>query len=299
MNRNRDHGPATKSPRLSRKLIAILAAGVLVVGAGITAASVGVASTVADETARQCAVALKGGEGSDRATLAAITAANAALERTKSVTLPGNAGTSTDYSARAAVAAVKAVTAIEVGEGVAAVAGVARVPRRASGAEQITGVTDARDALAKIEPALPLSCTDRAQAAWITALAGKATLATETLDASVTALTSDFGAFQADEAVRIAAEIEAARVAAEVEAARVAAEAAAAAEAARAAAAHKPSAGGSSRSGGSTASGAGRGLNGSGSFSVGTPGKSTLPPGVCRVDNGVGGFTTGATGPCN
>lgn len=305
MNENRISNTGAKPTRPSRKLMVILAAGLLVLGAGITATSVGVASAAADETFRQCSVALKAGASATRAAAATIGAADTALEGVKSVTLPGDGasgtgGTSTDFALRAGVEAVQAVAAVEASEGVPAAAAVVAIPARASGAENIADVIDARAESAAIK--IPSKCTVRDQAAAISALTLKSNAATKTIGTSVKVLDADFSTFRVDEAARIAAEIEAARVAAAAEAARVVAVAAAEAAratAARATASHRPSGASPSRSGGSTAYGGGQGLNGSGSFNVGIPGPPALPPGVCLVSNGMGGFIKGETGPCN
>src|SRR5690606_35788787 len=95
-------------------------------------------------------------------------------------------------------------------------------------------------------------------------------------------------AFQADEKVRIAAEIEAARIAAEAEAARIAAEAEAARIAAEQAAAAQRAARTpvrQSTGGGSTGGRAPAPRPGGGGGQVG-PG---VPPGTCLKDNGHGG----------
>ena len=257
------------STKPSKRLVVMLAAGLLVVAGGITLTSVGVASAAADETARQCAVALKDSAAVTTSRTASLAKANAALEAVKSVALPANAGTSTVNAARPGVAAVKAVPAVE------AVAG------RASGAELIASVSTARRAPVKI--AIPTKCTERDSATKILALTAKSTALTRTLDTSVTVLVADFAVFQVDETARIAAEIEASRVAADAEAARVAAEAAAA-EAARVAAAQhaaasRPSSGGvrsGSSSAGGSSSGGSSGTPGGGGVGLGNP-----PPGTC------------------
>ncbi|MHA6695616.1 hypothetical protein [Homoserinimonas sp. A520] len=141
-----------------------------------------------------------------------------------------------------------AVSAVEATEGVESVAAVEAVPARASGAEHIASVSFAHGELTKLE--FPTTCTEREEAAAITALTVEVKTATRALDTNVTTLLDDFAAFQTEETARIAAEIEAARIAAEAEAARVAAEAAAAAEVEpQRAAASKNAGGGGSSSG--------------------------------------------------
>ena len=264
-------GVQTKtSTKPSKRLVAMLAAGLLVVAGGITLTSVSVANAAADETARLCAVALKDSAAATTSRTAALAKADAALEAVKSVALPTNAWISTDYAARPAVAAVKAVPAVEAVPAVAptdnasgvagseAVAAVAAVQGRTSGAEMITRTTAARGALAKVSA--PVKCEERETAARITALTAKSASATKTLDTSATAMAGDFAVFQVDETARITAEIEAARVAAEAAAAE-----AAATEAARVAAAQRTAA---------------RPSTGGVRTGTGTP----------RCDNGMGGF---------
>jgi hypothetical protein len=293
---NKDTTRRSRKP--SKKLVAILLTGALVLAGGITFTAMSVAKAVAEETARQCAVALKDGARAAKASTASLAKADVALEAVKSVTLPGDeAWTSTEYAVRAgaeAIEAVEAAPAAEASQGVEAVAAVdavEAVAARASGAEHVTSVTDAREALARIK--LPTDCVERDEAASMTVLTGGAKTATKALDTSAAALLDDFAAFQVDEAVRIAAEIEAARIAAEIEAARVAAEAAAAAD--RAAAAQRPVV--RSRSGGTYTpprSGSGpapRPPGGGGGVGGGGAG------GYCLVGNGVGG-TTYVPAPC-
>ncbi len=272
------------STRPSKRLVVMLAAGLLVVAGGITLTSVGVASAAADETARQCAVALKDSAAVTTSRTVSLAKADAALEAVKSVALPAKAGTSTVYAARPGNAEVKAVPAVEAVPAVAAEPAVAAIAGRSSGAELIASVSTARRAPVKI--AIPTKCTERDSATKILALTAKSAASTRTLDSSVTVLVADFAVFQVDETARIAAEIEA-------EAARVAAEAAAA-EAARVAAAQhaaasRPSSGsvrsGSSSAGGSW-SGGSSGTPGGGGGQVGT-GAGTGTP---RCDNGMGGF---------
>jgi len=273
---------STKSRRPSKRLVAVLAAGALVLAGGITLTSVSVANATAEETARQCAVALASGAAAT--TIASISreSADAALEAVTSLALPGDPGwTSTPYASRVGNAAVAAVPAVDAAEGVEAVAAVDAVTERASGAELITRVSDDRAALVEVE--IPADCTEREDAVKVASLAKSVNAVTMQLDAGVAMLLADFAAFQTDETARIAAEIEAARVAAEIEAARVAAAAeaarvAAAAEAARQAPA-RPAAPRGSGGGAATPPRTG------GGGQVG-PGNA---PGVKLCDTGLGG----------
>jgi len=289
---------STKSRKPSKRLVAILIAGVLVLAGGITVTSVTVANAAAEETARQCAVALKSDTAAAKTAATSLESADAALEAVKSLALPGDQGwTSTDYAARPGAAAIEAVAAVEAAEGVEAVTGVDAVAERPSGADLITRVSDDRASLAEIK--IPTECIERDDAAKVTSVTKAAKTATMQLDAGVTILLADFTVFQTEESARIAAEIEAARIAAEIEAARVAAEAeaarvaAAAAEAARQAAAARPSPPRGSTGGGAAAppksSGGGGGgavtpPRGGGGGQVG-PGNG----GVQLCDNGFGG----------
>lgn len=288
-----------KMPR--KKLFAMLAAVVLIAG-GITLTSVSVANANAEETARLCTAATKG--SATKEAKASIAMADAALEAVTALELPNSAGTSTSYAARPGIQASKAITGTEASDGIEAVAGVDAVAARSSGAELTTAVTKIRAALVKIK--IPTECSERDQAATITAKATDTTKATKALDTNVETLLADFTAFQSDEAARIATEIEAARVAAEIEAMRVAAEAeaarvAAAAESARLAAEQAAyssntgssystggtSSGGSSSSGGGTSSGRGSSGTpggGGGGLDLGPP-----TPGICWTSNGMGG----------
>jgi uncharacterized membrane protein YgcG len=296
--------PATKTKMPRKKLFAMLATMVLIAG-GITLTSVRVANANAEETARQCTVALKEGASATTLAAASLAATDSALVAVTSTTLPTDGGTSTAYADRPGVAAGAPVAAVAATDGVPAVAEIAAVPARLSGADLVGAATTARAALAEI--VIPTTCTERDQANHIGTLATTSTVATGTLDTGVTAMTADFAVFQTEEAARIAAEIEAARIAAEIEAARVAAEAEAArvaaeAEAARVAAENaaynarsNSSSGGSSSggsssggssSGGSSSSGGGH-PSGGGQVGAGTKG------GGCLTSNGMGG-----TKPC-
>ncbi|MHA6695615.1 hypothetical protein [Homoserinimonas sp. A520] len=99
--------PRTKSRKWGMKLVTILIAGVLVLAGGITVFSVNTANAAAEETARQCAAALKGSTTGARASTAAIATADQTLETVESVTLPGDeAWMSTEYAARAGAEAI-------------------------------------------------------------------------------------------------------------------------------------------------------------------------------------------------
>ncbi|HYI33991.1 MAG TPA: hypothetical protein VEX88_11065 [Glaciibacter sp.] len=276
--------PTTKVPKPRKRLIAMLAAVVILAGS-ITLTSVGVANANAEETARLCAVALSEGASATGAAKAFTAAATEGLEAAESTTLPADAGTSTSYADRPAVAAVEAVRAVGASEGVAAVTGIPAIKARASGADFIGDVTDARGALVKIK--ISTECTERDEAAAVAASTEKAEVATAALDASVKALTADFAVFQANEAARIAAEIEAARIAAEQAAAAEAARIAAEQAAAEAAASYNSGSGysGDGSSGGSSGGGGGGGGRPSGGGQVG-PG---IDHGLCWTSDGTGG----------
>ncbi|WP_194088336.1 hypothetical protein [Cryobacterium serini] len=300
----------SSTKKRNTKLIAVLAAGLIVFGGGITASAVGVGSYNA-ATASICDAVVKTSASAAAKAKTALAASDAALIAVTVLELPVTAegtaaGTSTDYAARGAVESVAAVEAVTASDGVEAVAGVEAVPARASGADLVSDVSASRAALTQTK--LATTCTDRDQASALTAQVAQSTTATKVLNAGIAVLMSDFAVFQTDEAARIAAEIEAARVAAEAaaaEAARVAAEAAAAeaarvaaaAEAARVAAnqaaakraagSNSGSSGGGSTSGGYSGGGGSSGRPGGGGGGVGT---STSDGTGCRVDNGVGGF---------
>ncbi|WP_194085989.1 hypothetical protein [Cryobacterium suzukii] len=292
------------TPPSRLKLIAILAAGALVIGGGITATAIGVTSYKA-ETTSLCTAAVTAGTRAATSMKTALAASDAAVLAVAVLELPVVAegvapAISTDYAARVAVEAVPAVdevlaieaTAASEGvEAVDAVAGITAVeafPARASGTELISDVSAASTGLANITIAAVPPCATRDQVASITATNSTAATATTALTASVAVLTSDFAVFQTEEAARIAAEIEAARVAAEAEAARVAA--AAAQEAARVAANQataKKSASSGSSGGGSTSGGSG---SKNGDCCAGAFGPDKSDGTGCRIDNGVGGF---------
>lgn len=213
----------TTSRRPSKKHVAIGLAALLVVAGGITITSVTEANA-AEETARQCELAVTGSKAAVKTAMASVEQADAALEAVKSVALPGDEGwTSTDYAARVGAEAVEAVPAVEASEGVEAVAAVDAVDARVSGADLISTVTDGRTGLAKVKAVS--TCKERNQATEIQAATTKVTADTKALDTNVADLTDDFAVFQGEERTRVAAEVEAARIAAEAEAARLAAEA--------------------------------------------------------------------------
>lgn len=256
-------------PKSRKKLIAILAAGALVLGGGITAA-VSISNYNA-ETQALCVAALDKSQAALDASQLAVKAADEALEAVKSTNLPKDAGTSTDYAKRPAVKAVEAQPAKDGKPEVKAVAA------RLSGAEHIAAVTDAKDAI--VAPAKDTDCVDRDQAAALTKGAKSTTAQVATLEAATEALLADFGTFQKEEAARIAAEkkAEEERIAAEKAAAE-----AAAAEAARIAAEQAAwEAQQQQYSGGGSSSGGGGGYTGGGGNSGGSGGGGTmiLPPG--------------------
>lgn len=284
---------APKRGKPSKKLVAILAAGALVLAGGVTAVAVSIAKSEAEETARQCTVALEKGTAAAAARTSAIEAAELAVTSTESTALPGDEGwTSTAYAERPGAAAVEAVPVVEASEGVEAVPAVEEAPERPSGAETLASVTDARDRLAGAK--IDAECAQRDEAAAITAQAKDVTAAAVTLETETAALLADFEAFQAEEKTRIAAEIEAARIAAEAEAARIAAEAEAAriaaeqAAAAQRAAARAPvrqSTGGGS-TGGRAPAPAPAPAPPRGGGGIGPGGN----PDVCWTSNGMGGL---------
>lgn len=222
-----DKRTGTKKPRSRKKLVAMFAAGALIVAGGITVVSVTASRASAEETTRMCTVALDAGSTATKDAAQASTAADKALGAVKNTKLPKDAGTSTAYEKRPAIKAAKAV------------------PARASGADFTSDVARSKAALAGIT--IPTQCIDRDQADVISSATTKTGVATKTLNTSIEALKADFTVFQADEAKCLAAEKKAAaekaaatKKKAEAEAAakkKAAAAAAAEAEAARAAAA--------------------------------------------------------------
>ncbi|AWB90097.1 hypothetical protein [Homoserinimonas hongtaonis] len=117
-------GPGPKSPRYSRRLVAILAAGALVLAGGITAVSVGVARATAEEAARQCATALKDSAAATKSAGVSVASSDQALVAVTSIALPGDEGwESTAYAERPGVEAVDAVAAVDAVEAVPAASG--------------------------------------------------------------------------------------------------------------------------------------------------------------------------------
>ncbi len=202
-----------KKPRSCKKIVAMIAAGALVLAGGITVVSISAANASAKEVSQLCSAALSNSKSSAQDAVASGDKADKALATVKSTALPKDAGTSTAYEARPAVAITTSTAA------------------RVSSADLIGNVTTARTALAGIT--VPTQCADRDQAGAIQDASTQTTAASRTLDASVTALLADFTVFQTDETKRIAAE----KAQATAEAERKAAEQAAADEAARVAAA--------------------------------------------------------------
>ena len=180
------------APRRSRKrLVALIATGVLVVGAGITGTVFAVASHNA-ETERLCAEALDGAAAAREALAASTEAGEDALTAVESTAL-ADGGTSAPYAGR---------------EGATDL--VADVADKLDGAEG-TELSD--------------SCETRDDAEEIQSSIAPATRAAADLDDAVEALLADFEQHKVDETARIAAEKRAAEeAAAQAEAERLAAE---------------------------------------------------------------------------
>lgn len=260
-------------------------AGVAVVALATagTVTAVTIANAEAEETARQCAVATElSTVAIDNANVVAD-ASRDALGAVQTVDLPETEGwTSSPYADRVGA------------EANAATDTTSEVPARASAAELIASVADGLAEMEKLWS--PITCTDREQAADITEAAEAFDAASAKLNEEVATLTADFAAFQEDEKVRIAAELEAARIAAQQEAARLAAEEAERQRAAEEAARQQST----QRS--TTNSGTNGGSSGNSNGSNGGSKPSGPPPGgqvgngapsgpIC--DNGMGG-----TRPC-
>lgn len=239
-------------PRRSRKrLVALIAAGVLVVSAGITGSVFAVASHNA-ETERLCAEALDGAAAARKTLAASTEAGEGALTAVESTAL-ADGGTSAPYAGR---------------EGAT---------------ELLVDVADKLDGAKGTELSESCDTRDDAEASQ-TSLAPAAQIASD-LDDAVEALLADFDQHQADETARIAAEKkaaeEAAAAAAQAEAERVAAE-----EAARQAAERDAwddydpgySGGGDGGNGGAGDSGGGEG-GGGGSGGSGGGTQIAPPPG--------------------
>lgn len=185
-----DKRTGTKKPRSRKKLVAMFAAGALIVAGGITVVSVTASRASAEETTRMCTIALDAGSTATKDAAQASTAADKALGAVKNTKLPKDAGTSTAYEKRPAIKAAKAV------------------PARASGADFTSDVARSKAALAGIT--IPTQCIDRDQADVISSATTKTGAATKTLNTSIEALKADFTVFQADEAKCLAAEKKAA-----------------------------------------------------------------------------------------
>ncbi|WP_341956123.1 hypothetical protein [Microbacterium sp. LWH13-1.2] len=287
--------PAVKR-RSKKRTIALIAVAAVVLAGGITATSVAVAQAEAEETLRQCTVALKSGAAAAKTATESVADAENALESVAITALPDTDGwISANYADRPGAEAVDAIEAVEASEGVPAQEAVDAVPARSSGAEQIAAVTDASVELSNV--VIPDECTDRDEAAALTKLATEATADAAALDETTTTLTEDFAVFQAEETARIAAEIEAARLAAEAEAARLAEEEARRLASEEAARQQNANSNGGSNGGSSNNNGGSRPPANSGGTKPGGGG----PPGGgqvggsggCVVDNGMGG-----TRPC-
>lgn len=276
-----------------KRTVATVAVIAVLLAGGITATGVTIARADAEETARQCAAALKAGASAAAARTTSIEKAGSVLEDVTSVDLPGTDGwTSTPYAERPSVPAVQAVPASDSSEEVKA------VPARPSAAELIATVTDARAALTKIT--IPTECEERDEAVSTTAAAKKARTSTSSLDDGTVALRADFSLFQTEEIGRITAEKEAARKKAEAEAAaKKAAEEAAQKKAAEEAAKKAASRRNNSGSGGGTShKGSGGGTDAGGGATEPAPrprGGGGVGPGgdaggKCWTSNGKGGL---------
>ena len=220
-NTELDKAPVPKS---KKKLITLVTAGSLVLGAGVAATAIGISNYNA-ETQALCATALKSAAAAENDAKSSREAALAALETVKSTKLPKDGGTSTDFAKRPAVEAVKAEPAKDGKAEVKAVAA------RQSGADLIKAVAEDPLVKAKIEVAGD-KCTDRDQVAKLTKSAEALEADAAELDTKVEALLADFATFQKDEAARIAAEKKAAEEKAAADAAAAAAAQAAADQAA-------------------------------------------------------------------
>lgn len=191
----------TAVPKSRKKLIALIAAGALVVAGGV-GTIVGLSAYTA-ETTKLCAAAQTAATSAVKAATAATTSASDALKVVQSTVLPGKAGTSTDYAKRPAVEAVVAVKATATTPEVKAVAA------RPAGAELIKAVAGE-----KLSSTLAGSCETRDQAASITKAAKDLNAKSAALESKTNTLLADFADFQKSEVTRIAAEKEAAAKAA-------------------------------------------------------------------------------------
>lgn len=299
-------GQSPDRKRPSRKVIIIAAAAVLLLAGGAVVTSTNIARAEAEETARQCAVALKASAASHEAVQASIVRSEVQLDNVHVVDLPGTDGwQSTSYLERPAAEAVAAVPASDGVEAAEA------IPARPSGMELVQNAMAAREDAATFEKAK--GCKDRDDAAKITKAAKESGALVTALDERVAIVAEDFAAFQVDETERIAAEIEAARIKAEEEARlraeeearqRAAAEAAARDAAAQRAKQSSGSSGSSSPvrrpSGGGSTSQPPASSGGGGGSGGGSP--SRPPSGGGGVGSGGGGCWTsngaGGSMPC-
>ncbi len=263
--------------RPSKRMVAIVAAGALVLAGGIAAIGVSAANAEAARIAEingRCEAQLREIDAQVREPVAQILASTEeATLRIQSTKLPGAEGwDSAPYNERQAVEAADGVEA------------------RASGAEHVKALVDARQAVIDMEPSSDCASLEDAEA--LGEQLDRDLQLVAALKVADAALSADFEAFQAEERERITAEVEAARIAAEEEAARVAAEqeaarVAAEAEAARKAAAQRHSTGsGSGSAGGGSSSGGG---TSSPPQLGGGIGLGPSDPGQCWTDNGMGG----------
>ena len=132
----------------NKKVIAMLAAGVVVVVGGITGTAIGVTNYAA-ATERLCAVALTGSTRAATDARTAISAADETLVAAAVLELPDGAGTSSDYAAHAAVEAVSAVEEVTAVDAIAAVVAVAA-------SEGIEGI----DAVDEVEAVAAVTASD-------------------------------------------------------------------------------------------------------------------------------------------
>ena len=183
----------TAVPKSRKKLIALIAAGALLVAGGV-----GVNAYTA-ETAKLCAAAQSAATSAVKTATAATTSASDALKAVQSTELPDKAGTSTEYAKRPAIEAVVAVKAAATTPKVKAVAA------RPSGAELIKAVAGGN-----FSSTLAASCETRDQAASITKATKGLNTKSAALESKTTALFADFADFQKSEVARIAAEKKAA-----------------------------------------------------------------------------------------
>lgn len=192
---------AAAVPKSRKRIIALIAAGALVVAGGV-GTIVGV-NAYAAETAKFCAAAQSAATSAVKTATAATTSASDALKAVQSTELPDKVGTSTEYSKRPAVEAVAAVKATSTTPEVKA------VDARPSGAELIKAVAGEN-----LSSTLAGSCESRDAAAATTKATKDLNAKSAALEGKTKVLLADFADFQTSEVARIAAEKEAAAKAA-------------------------------------------------------------------------------------